>query len=1453
MPVCPRDPSNNRRSAAAPNPNSDRNEPGSSEAKPEGYFLGEVEFLDRRPVDWVYLHVNPAFATLTGVDQVLGRRSSELSPPVWREHSELLEACGRVVTGGSTESLELHLNSSGTRLAVSVFPADEGRFAAVIGNINGQGRAEEELRESGARYVSVVNTSTDAIFINREGTVVLVNPACLRLFGADHERQLLGRQAFELIHPSCHENVRQRIRHMLDRWEPAPAAEQQIVRLDGTTVDVEVVAAPFLDQGQRAIHVMMRDISARKLAEEQLRHQQVMLREAGELAQVGGWEFDPATGEGSWTEETARIHDLDPSDSASTALGLSFYEGESRSRIEAAVQEAIASGTPYDLELEMTSASGIIKRVRTICHPEVEGGRVVRVRGAIQDISARVATDQALVAERSRLRTVLDTIPDLVWLKDPDGAFLSCNHAFERLLGATEEELVGHTDYDFVAPELADLFRFHDRRAIETGGPAINEEWVPSADREVPVLLETIKTPMHDPSGRLLGVLGIARDVTEVRATAEALRQSEERLRLFIEHAPVALAMFDRQMRYVSASRRWCADFELTYATLMGSCHYDLFPEIRPDWREVHRRALDGEVVRADEDRFERADGSVQWLRWEVRPWRDTSGGVAGIVVFSEDISERKRNTAALAESEAHFRALAETTFDWIWEVDAASRYTFVSPRVRELLGYSPQEVLGRTPFSLMPAEEGRRVEAAFAAAAMRQEPLAAIENVNVHKSGRLVVLESSAVPYFSPTGEYRGYRGMNRDITARKRAENRSAIQARVSLVLAESASLTEAAPRVLAAIGQSEGWPSGALWAVDDDEQVLRCFGRWPDDPTTLAEEAGTSRLGRGEGFPGEVWECAQPRLRPDLTTSTSPQPQATDETALRGAVGFPVCLAGKVIGVVEFHGASLPEVDAGAMEMFEAVGRQLGLFVERWRAETTMSRFVAGSPAVIYALRVGPDRLHLIWHGGNLERMTGWDDLDSASTSWWLENVHPEDRERVAAAHMVPYEVDHQVTEFRFRGKEGRYLWVHDEKRLLRDAGSQPREIVGSWTDVTERVQLEEQLRASQKLEAIGRLAGGVAHDFNNILTVISGNAELLARALPAEGSEGIVLGEIREAAERAAALTRQLLAFSRSQVLAPQVVALDEVVRRVETMLRRLIGEDVQLVCELPAEPLHVLVDPGQIEQVIVNLAVNARDAMPRGGQLAIVSDALTIDEATSQHHADVEAGSYARLVVRDNGCGMSPAVRDRIFEPFFTTKPQGQGTGLGLATVFGILAQSGGHIEVESEEGVGTTFRILLPLVGPPAAAAGAPRIVPGERRGGETILLVEDEPGVRRLARIALERSGYTVLVATDGRDAMALTEAHSDGIDLVVTDLVMPEMGGRELAEALRARWPRIGVLLMSGYVEDDLVRHGVVEAEVAFLHKPFSLAELTSRVRSLLDAERGGGEPGTGQFTLT
>ena len=477
---------------------------------------------------------------------------------------------------------------------------------------------------------------------------------------------------------------------------------------------------------------------------------------------------------------------------------------------------------------------------------------------------------------------------------------------------------------------------------------------------------------------------------------------------------------------------------------------------------------------------------------------------------------------------------------------------------------------------------------------------------------------------------------------------------------------------------------------------------------------------------------------------------------------------------------------------------------------------------------------------WSEG-LERLAGLAPGSFGGTlDAFVQRVHPDDRRLVSEAIQLsvtdPARKERFEVEFRFLLQSGDVRWVLGHGRIFRDAEGRPTRMLGVAADITARRRLEQQFQQAQKMEAIGQLAGGVAHDFNNLLTVITGYTELLMQKLvPGDPARG-PLNEIKKAGERSASLTHQLLAFSRSQMVVTRVLDLNGVVRDVEKMLHRLIGEDIQLATLLQPGLRTVRADAGQIEQVLVNLAVNSRDAMPQGGKLTIETCDVDLSEADAAVHPGVRAGPYVRLSVTDTGVGISEAVKGHLFEPFFTTKAKGKGTGLGLAVVHGIVRQSGGHIEVESTVGSGTCVRIHLPLA---AQAATPERHAPGPStapRGSETILVVEDEQAVRELSRRVLAECGYAVLVAGDGDEALRVVHAHSGPIHLAVTDVVMPGTGGAALAvELLRLR-PDMRILYLSGYTDDEVVRHGISQDQVDFLQKPFSPLALAQKVAGVL-----------------
>jgi PAS domain S-box-containing protein len=459
--------------------------------------------------------------------------------------------------------------------------------------------------------------------------------------------------------------------------------------------------------------------------------------------------------------------------------------------------------------------------------------------------------------------------------------------------------------------------------------------------------------------------------------------------------------------------------------------------------------------------------------------------------------------------------------------------------------------------------------------------------------------------------------------------------------------------------------------------------------------------------------------------------------------------------------------------------------------------------------------------------------------ADTAVWYRRVSPEDEASVRASlEQAVATGKSQTVEYRFRHRDESVRGIQTTFVPVSDGSGVVSRVDGISRDVTQQRRLEEQFRQAQKMEAVGQLAGGVAHDFNNLLTVITSYGDLLLSDLEATDPRRKDVEEIRKAALGAAGLTRQLLAFSRQQVLEPRVLELNAIVSGAEKMLQRLIGEDIGLVTVLAPDLGAMKADPGQLEQVIMNLAVNARDAMPEGGKLTLETANMELDATYTAEHTPVGPGAYVVLSVSDTGVGMDEQTKRRIFEPFFTTKEQGKGTGLGLATVYGIVKQSGGFIWVYSELGHGTTFKIYLPRVDEQAEVAHRGTAMPQSVHGNETVLLAEDAGPLRAVVSHILRRNGYTVLEGPDGKSALDKAAEHDGPIHLLITDVIMPEMSGRQLAERLRERRPELKVLFVSGYTDDAIVRHGILEPGISFLQKPFSPDTLARKVREILES---------------
>jgi len=754
---------------------------------------------------------------------------------------------------------------------------------------------------------------------------------------------------------------------------------------------------------------------------------------------------------------------------------------------------------------------------------------------------------------------------------------------------------------------------------------------------------------------------------------------------------------------------------------------------------------------------------------------------------------------------DAFFRALIDAAPDGIVIVNQEGRIVLVNLQTEKLFGYARTELMEK-PIEILVPERFRGKHRGHRAGFMNFQQLRpmgkGLELFGLRKDGTEFPVEISLSPIQTESGKM--VSAAVRDITDRKRIEERFR-------------TLLDSAPDAMVVVDQE-----GKIVLVNSQTEKL--FGYMREELLGQPVEVLV---------PERFWaEHGKHRSKYVQHTQVRPMGVGLDLYGLRkDGTEFPVEIS-----------LSPQQTDEGIL-----VSSTIRDVTQRRRVEDSLRQSEASFRAMVegtYGVyRAAPDGTILMANPA-LAAMLGYEaenELRSLNlaTDIFVENEF--------SAHMFDQPGRRKQfarMETRWRRKGGQIVTVEISGRPVHDASGELLYFEVLAEDVSHQRTVEHRLRHVQKMEAVGRLAGGIAHDFNNVLGVIVGYAEMLADR--AEGNPQIskMARDISKAAERGGTLTRQLLAFSRQQVLQPRIINIGDHIKGIEDLLRRVLGEDIHLSVDVGNHPIHLRADPTQLEQVIMNLVVNARDAMPSGGRLAIEVSGVVLDEEYCNRNLDARPGTYARIAIGDTGCGMPPEVLTRLFEPFFTTKETGKGTGLGLATVYGILKQSGGHITVYSEVGHGTTFKVRLPLSDETASVADAPVLNGAVPNGTETILLVEDEESMRQLAAEYLRGKGYTVLVAEDPDAAIAIAATHSGPIHLLLTDVILPGMSGVKLAERLATSHPQRRVLYVSGYTADAIVHHGGQGANFAFLSKPFSLSSLARKIRTVLDEQASANE---------
>jgi len=882
-----------------------------------------------------------------------------------------------------------------------------------------------------------------------------------------------------------------------------------------------------------------------------------------------------------------------------------------------------------------------------------------------------------------------------------------------------------------------------------------------------------------------------------------ALGESESRKAAILDSVLDCIVTLDERGIVLEFNDAAVRTFGYTKAEAIGRSLGDLI--IPQRFREMHRAALarylatgEGTLIgKLMEIMAVRSDGSEIPVELTITAIR--SGAAQIFTGVLRDITARKQADA----TRARLAAIVDSSDDAICIMTLDDTILTWNAGAERLYGYTASEIIGTPRVLLVPP--GKRDELVpIMDRAARGEAGVPFETQRIRKDGSIVDVSLVISPMTDPSGRVTSVSTIARNITERRQAE---------------------------AAVRCERDRAQRYLDTAEVIILSLDTSGR-----ITLVNRYGCSLLG---------WSADELLGRPFIDTCV---PAAIRDDTKRRLGGV---LAGPDSSIVE----NAIVTRSGEERLIEWRNHLLRDAEGRVVATLSSGTDITDRTTAVEAVRQAEERMRFalryanvgIWDMDYTSGKLRWTDAMEAqyglspgtfngTLEGFVERIHPDDRVSVleTIAKAMASGADFTVAN-RSVWPDGKVRWLNGAGRILLGEGGAPVRGVGISQDVTERRSLEEQYQQAQKMEAVGQLAAGVAHDFNNLLTVILGFCDLLLPDFDPADRRHADIAEIQKAGTRAARLTRQLLAFSRKEIIEPKLLDLNVIVADIRRLLERLIGEDVRVVLVSAGAVAPVLCDQGQVEQIIVNLAVNARDAMPSGGTLTIETATVELRDDVANNHGGMKAGRYVALTVTDTGTGMSPEVQARLFEPFFTTKGAGKGTGLGLATVHGIVTRCGGHLKVVSEVGRGTSFTAyFLPAEAAwPIAAAPAPAVRP--RAGVQTILVVEDEEGLRQLTRRLLVRQGYTVLVAANADEASLLFE-ENPSIDLLLTDVVMPGASGPELVTRLVERRPALKVIYMSGYTDDAIVHHGVLDPGIAFVHKPFTSESLGQKIREVL-----------------
>jgi PAS domain S-box-containing protein len=1187
-----------------------------------------------------------------------------------------------------------------------------------------------------------------------------------------------------------------------------------------------------------------------------------------DAAQLGTLELNAASGSIHLSPTASELMGVSAQTTFSIDELLNRITPEDRQRTELVLRGGAAVELCLHEEFRCVGAGGVTRWIELRGRWLPNEGRAA---GVLLDVTDRHQRAESRVEQDRVLDEVLEALPIGVWLLGKDGQIIRGNSAVKRIWSGWRsvkpDEFGEYRGWWADSGEPIQAHEWAAARAIEQGETSLGEViQIQDFDGNRKTIVNCA-VPLLDDRGEIAGAIVTNQDITHQREIEEALRDSEERFRSIFNQSAISISVIGLDGRFIMANPvthrlLGYADGEMAGITLADVIHPADLALTSDAYNRMLRGAQESYQV---ERRYVRKDGSFVWGRATTSVVRSGDGAPKYFVTVAEDVSERKRAEEAEANYLEHMRLLAEiaaelleaTDVDHLVEricervavhvgVDACLYHSVSDDRnVLELgfcRGISDDERLQFNVLRIANGDPCDSVMRSFATGACCSYPIQCksktVGALTFAHSGR-TEFPTDALDFLLTVSNYVGL--------ALERIRLTGELNERIGQygqLIAAQREIAHAEPDLPARMGllaarlQQITQSSGAGITRIEDEHVEYIAG------------SGTIDSAVGQRIPlfGSLVGLSVRENRPLRSDDTQTDPRVHQESCrsfgIRSIMAVPLQYNSTTVGaltvVSDRPNAFNDDHMAVAEVMSSIVVAAMSAVAEAETrealstAEERLRMALEGARIGIWSWDIPADSMYCSPEACVL---MGHDSSTPMTAKRTLEHVHPEDREsaskmmRRILAEQSTYEMEH-----RFSQPDGSFAWVAARGRVIRAVSGTPIRVEGVLIDITEQKRLQEQLLQAQKMEGIGRLAGGIAHDFNNLLSVILGYTELIQMDLTDESPIASSLKNIQSAATRAATLTKQLLAFARRQASDPKVIDLNELIRGIGDLLKPLLGEHIDLRVATSASPSLVKIDPNQMEQVIVNLAVNARDAMPSGGSLLLSTDNIALEGGRIQENVGVIPGEYVRLSVSDTGHGMTQAVIGRIFEPFFTTKERGKGTGLGLATCYGIVRQNGGYIWPYSEPGIGTTFKVFLPQAHEGPAPSLTPAPAATAARGSATVLVVEDEELVRQLVVGALRNSGYTVLEAEDGTAGLDAAARFSGPIHLLLTDLIMPRMGGEELAERLGKERPEMRIAFVSGYSEDMATLKGLLPPDTPLFEKPIAPSDLLARIAVML-----------------